>query len=88
MERSPGLPMSAACIGSLVLGVVSILFAAPLGFLGFVAGAAALVFGIIGVGRANRGMVSGRGLAIAGIVLGAVGAVFALLTTSGGGVGP
>ena len=51
MERSPGLPMSAACIGSLVLGVVSILFAAP------------------------------------GIVFGAVGAVFALLTTSGG-VGP
>jgi Domain of unknown function (DUF4190) len=87
MERSPGLPMSAACIASLALGVVSILFAAPLGFLGFVAGAAALVFGIIGVGRANRGMVSGRGLAIAGIVLGVVGGVFALLTTSGG-VGP
>jgi Domain of unknown function (DUF4190) len=87
MERSDGLPMSAACIASLVLGVVSILFAAPLGFLGFVAGAAALVFGIIGVGRANRGMVSGRGLAVAGIVLGVVGGVFALLTTSGG-VGP
>jgi hypothetical protein len=87
VERSPGLPMSAACIASLALGVVSILFAAPLGFLGFVAGAAALVFGIIGVGRANRGIVSGRGLAIAGIVLGVVGAVFALLTTSGG-VGP
>jgi hypothetical protein len=52
--------------------------------LAFVAGAAALVSGIIGIGRANRGMVSGRGLAVAGIVLGVVGAVFALLTSSTG----
>jgi hypothetical protein len=71
-----------------VLGVLSILFAA-LGHLAFVAGAVAVVFGIIGIGRANRGMVSGRGLAVAGIVLGAVGSVFVLLTTSTGvGSGP
>jgi Domain of unknown function (DUF4190) len=83
MERNTGLPMSAACIASLVLGALSIVFAG-IGFLAFVAGAAALVFGIIGIGRANRGMVSGRGLAVAGIVLGVVGAVFALLTSSTG----
>jgi len=54
-----------------------------------VAGAVAVVFGIIGIGRANRGMVSGRGLAVAGVVLGAVGSVFVLLTTSTGvGSGP
>ncbi len=88
MERSPGLPTSAACVASLVLGVLSILFAA-LGYLAFVAGAVAVVFGIIGIGRANRGMVSGRGLAVAGVVLGAVGSVFVLLTTSTGvGSGP
>src|SRR5438132_3417307 len=74
VERSPGLPTSAACVASLVLGVLSILFAA-LGYPAFVAGASAVVFGIIGIRRANRGMVSGRGLAVAGVVLGAVGSV-------------
>ena len=83
VERSPGLPTSAACVASLVLGVLSILFAA-LGYLAFVAGATAVVFGIIGIRRANRGMVSGRGLAVAGVVLGAVGSVFVFLTTSTG----
>jgi len=79
VERNPGLPTSAACIASLVLGVLSIVFAA-VGYFAFVAGAAAVVFGIIGIGRANEGSVSGRGLAVAGILLGAVGVVFALLT--------
>ncbi len=81
MERGSGLPTSAACVASLTLGALSaILF--PLGYIGFVAGAAAVVFGIIGIGRANKGTVSGRGLAIAGIVIGAVGLVLALLVGS------
>jgi len=80
MQQGRGVPTSGACIASLVLGVLSVVFVA-VGYLSFVAGAAAVVFGIIGVGRANKGTVSGRGLAIAGIVLGAVGLVFALLTT-------
>jgi len=76
MQQDRALPMSAACVASLVLGVLSVVFAA-LGYLAFVAGASAVVFGIIGIGRANRGMVSGRALAVAGIVLGAVGSVYA-----------
>lgn len=80
MQQDRGLQMSGACVASLVLGVVSLVFF-PFGYLAFVAGAAAVVFGIIGVGRANKGTVSGRGLAVAGMVLGAVGLVFALLTT-------
>jgi hypothetical protein len=79
MQQDRGLPTSAACVTSLVLAVLSVIFAA-LGYLAFVAGAAAVVFGIIGIGRANRGTVSGSAMAIAGIVLGAVGSVFAYFT--------
>lgn len=79
MQRDRGSPMSATCVASLTLGVLSVVFAG-LGYLAFVAGAAGVVFGIIGIGRANRGTVSGRSLAVAGIVLGAVGSVFAYFT--------
>jgi Domain of unknown function (DUF4190) len=82
MQRSSGLPTSGFGVASLTLGILSVIFW-PLGYFAFVFGATALVFGIIGISRANRGMVSGRGLAIAGVVLGSVGLVFALLTGTG-----
>jgi hypothetical protein len=52
-------------IAALVCGIIGLFF------LSIVLGPLALIFGIIGLRRANAGA-SGRGMAIAGIVLGAI----------------
>ncbi|WP_367825124.1 DUF4190 domain-containing protein [Streptomyces sp. LMG1-1-1.1] len=61
-------------VGSLVIGVAGLLFGIVpfLFWLGGVMGVLALVLGIVGFGRANRGEATDRGQAVAGIVLGAV----------------
>jgi len=60
-------------VASLVCGIIGIfIFSVILGPL-------ALIFGIIGLQRANRGA-KGRGMAIAGIVLGAIATVLGILT--------
>ena len=60
-------------VAALVLGITSILFC-WLGLLTLVQVVLALTFGGMGISRANRGA-SGKGLAIAGLVLGCVGLV-------------
>ncbi|MFB6835973.1 DUF4190 domain-containing protein [Streptomyces sp. NPDC056361] len=61
-------------VGALVIGVVGLLFGIVpfLFWLGGFMGVLALVLGIVGYGRANRGEATDRGQAVAGIVLGAV----------------
>lgn len=59
---------------ALVLGVLSVVLAALVLFAGLavILGPLAIIFGIVGTGRASRGEADNRGQAIAGIVLGAV----------------
>ncbi|WP_330240942.1 DUF4190 domain-containing protein [Streptomyces sp. NBC_00525] len=67
-------PANGLGIASLVLGII-----ATAGFcmygLGIVLGILALIFGIIGRGRARRGEADNGGVALAGIILGSVGIV-------------
>ena len=75
-EERPG-PMA---IIALVCGILSMLCCAIPG-LGFILSIAALVLGIIEVRRIGRNESStkGKGMAIAGIILGAAGLVFGLI---------
>lgn len=61
-----------AAIASLILGIFAFLFGWF--FLGFLLGAGAIVFGIIGLKKPG-----GKGMSIAGIITGAIGALSALL---------
>ncbi|MGW2475867.1 DUF4190 domain-containing protein [Streptomyces sp. NPDC001665] len=67
-------PANGLGIASLVLGII-----ATAGFcmygLGIVLGVLALIFGIIGRGRAQRGEADNGGVALAGIILGSIGIV-------------
>lgn len=66
-------PGNGLAVASLVLGITSILFS-WLGLLTLVQVVLAMTFGGIGISRANQGA-SGKGLAIAGLILGCVGLV-------------
>ncbi|MEU8760883.1 DUF4190 domain-containing protein [Streptomyces sp. NPDC048659] len=57
---------------AMVLGIVAVVGFCFYG-LGVVLGVLALIFGIIGLKKVNRGEANNRGMAIAGIVLGGVG---------------
>ncbi|MFH8716645.1 DUF4190 domain-containing protein [Streptomyces zaomyceticus] len=57
---------------SMVLGIIAVAGFCLYG-LGVVLGVLALIFGIIGLKKAGRGEATNRGMAIAGIVLGAIG---------------
>jgi Domain of unknown function (DUF4190) len=73
-QAAPGNGMAVA---SLVLGITSIVFC-WWGLATLAQVVLAIVFGCIGTSRASRGA-RGRGLAIAGLVCGCVGALFYLL---------
>ena len=79
----PGQPMmpvkrsNGFAVASLVLGILTIVFFFTFWF-DWILGALAIVFGALGISRANKG--SGqKGMAIAGLVCGAVGVVFSIL---------
>ena len=59
-------------IASLVCGIIGLLL------FGVILGPLALIFGGVGLSRANKGA-SGKGMAIAGIVLGAIATVLAII---------
>ncbi|WMX44810.1 hypothetical protein RGF97_08020 [Streptomyces roseicoloratus] len=60
----------------MILGIVGVVLAfCSYGILGLILGGLALIFGILGKKRADRGEAGHRGQAIAGIVLGAIGLV-------------
>lgn len=73
-------PRNGLGVTALVLGIVgTVLGVACFGaFLGVPVGIAALIFGIAGVRKANRGEASNRGQAMAGLILGVVATVVSL----------
>lgn len=58
-------------ITALVLGIIAVL--TGFFFIGGLLGIAAIVFGVLGLGRVKRGEANNKGMAIAGIVLGVLG---------------
>ncbi|MFF5769836.1 DUF4190 domain-containing protein [Streptomyces californicus] len=59
---------------AMVIGIVSVVGFCLYG-LNIVLGILALIFGIIGLGRAKRGEATNRGMALAGVILGSIGIV-------------
>ncbi|MER8233836.1 DUF4190 domain-containing protein [Streptomyces sp. NPDC094049] len=68
----PQQPSNGMGTASMVLGIIAVAGFCLYG-LGMVLGILALIFGIIGLKKAGRGEATNRGMAIAGIVLGAIG---------------
>ncbi|MGZ9933698.1 DUF4190 domain-containing protein [Streptomyces sp. NC-S4] len=69
VQRSNGFGITALVLGILaVVGCITSFFALALGI-------AAVVFGVLGRGKANRGEADNGGMALAGIILGAIGIV-------------
>ncbi|WP_328942293.1 DUF4190 domain-containing protein [Streptomyces sp. NBC_00250] len=68
-QQSPSNGMGTA---AMVLGIISVAGFCLWG-LGTILGILALIFGIIGLKKAGRGEATNRGMAVAGIVLGAIG---------------
>uniref|UniRef100_UPI0006256358 DUF4190 domain-containing protein n=1 Tax=Streptomyces odonnellii TaxID=1417980 RepID=UPI0006256358 len=69
----PG-PSNGMGITAMVLGIISVVVFCIWG-IGIILGVLALVFGIIGRRKVRRGQATNGGMALAGIVLGAIGAV-------------
>ena len=70
---APPRPANGVAVASLVLGITSIVFS-WWGLLTLLQVVLAVVFGAVGISKANRGA-SNRGLAIAGLILGLIGLV-------------
>jgi membrane-bound ClpP family serine protease len=78
--RHNGMGTAALVLGILGLVLVVLIFFAPLGaFLGLLA----VIFGILGLLRANRGEADNPGQALTGLITGAVALVLGLLLTIG-----
>ncbi|MFF1961691.1 DUF4190 domain-containing protein [Streptomyces sp. NPDC058220] len=67
-------PANGMGITAMVLGIISVVIFCIWG-VGIILGVLALIFGIIGRRRAQRGEATNGGMALAGIILGAIGAV-------------
>jgi hypothetical protein len=78
----PGQPMMSAtksngfAVASLVLGILTLVLFFTI-WLPFVLGALAIVFGALGISKANKGA-GQKGMAIAGLICGAVGVVITI----------
>ncbi|WP_329123576.1 DUF4190 domain-containing protein [Streptomyces sp. NBC_01465] len=67
-------PMNGFGIAGMVLGIISVVIFCAWG-IGIILGILALIFGILGRKRANRGEANNGGMALAGIILGSIGIV-------------
>jgi len=76
--RRNGMGTTALVIGVVALVLVVLLLFSPLGVL---LGLLAVVFGIVGLTRANRGEADNRGQAVAGLVTGGVALVLGIFFT-------
>lgn len=76
-EPRPVVGGGGMATGALVLGILALITSITV-FGGVVLGLLAVIFGIIGLRRANRGLALGRGRAIAGIILGLLGILVAV----------
>ncbi|MFJ6699259.1 DUF4190 domain-containing protein [Streptomyces sp. NPDC091272] len=68
-----GQPQNGFGITAMVLGIVSIPMFCGWGVLGIILGIMAVIFGILGRKRVGRGVATNGGMALAGIITGAVG---------------
>ena len=76
--RRNGIGVAALVFGVVALVLVILLLFSPLGaFLGLLA----VLFGILGLIRANRGEADNRGQAVAGLITGAIALLFGILFT-------
>ena len=76
--RRNGMGTAALVLGVVALVLVILLLFSPLGaFLGLLA----VLFGILGLIRANRGEADNRGQAVAGLITGALALLFGILFT-------
>jgi membrane-bound ClpP family serine protease len=73
--RQNGLGTTGMVLGIVALVLVVLILFSPLGVL---LGLAAVIFGILGIGRVNRGEADNRGQAVTGIVTGALALVVGL----------
>jgi hypothetical protein len=79
MPGQPAMPVSTSngfAVASLVLGILTVVFFFTI-WLPWLLGVLAIVFGAIGISKANKGA-GQKGMAIAGLVCGAVGIVIAI----------
>ncbi|WP_328536392.1 DUF4190 domain-containing protein [Streptomyces sp. NBC_00344] len=72
-------PANGLGVAALVLGIVGVVVFCAWG-LGIIIGTLALIFGILGRKRANRGEANNGGMALAGIILGSIGIVIGAVT--------
>ncbi|MFD3530904.1 DUF4190 domain-containing protein [Streptomyces sp. NPDC058664] len=70
----PQSPSNGMGTASMVLGIIAVAGFCLYG-LGMVLGILALIFGVIGMKKAGRGEATNRGMALAGVILGAIGTV-------------
>ncbi|MEV0069909.1 DUF4190 domain-containing protein [Amycolatopsis sp. NPDC050768] len=77
-QQPVGAPRNGFGVTALVLGIIALVLCWTV-WGGIILGVLALVFGILGVKRANRGQATNKGASIAGIVTGSIGLVIGLL---------
>lgn len=77
---SPQLPRNGLGTAGFVLGLLSALFAMIpiIGVIAWPMAILGLIFGVLGIGRANHGVATNKGLAIAGTALAAIGLVLCI----------
>ncbi|MEU9865761.1 DUF4190 domain-containing protein [Streptomyces sp. NPDC047971] len=75
-------PRNGLGVAGLVVGIVGVLFAViPFFFwLGAILGILGLIFGIIGHGRARKGEATNKGVALSGLILGAIAIVLSVVS--------
>lgn len=85
---SPGseLPLSKLSVAALSAGVTGIMLSACCAFIGIPAAIAAVVLGYFGLKETATGMQRGRGMAIAGIILGGIGLLLGIAVVVFAGV--
>lgn len=64
---------------AMIFGIVGIVLALCCAILGLGAAVTALVLGLVGLRKASDGLATNRGMALAGVICGGVGAVLAIL---------
>lgn len=73
----PNKPQNGLGIASLVLGIVSIVLCCA--YAGIWAGIPAVVLGYLSMNKAKQGLATNRGLALAGLITGAIGVALAVI---------
>lgn len=75
---------SGLAVAGLVVGIIALLFSfiPIIGVIAWILGPLAVVFGAVGISRANKGA-PGKGMAIAGLILGIVSLLIALFWVIG-----